>query len=90
MYYYLQSSLFRSKIFEYETGTVNQGNISGKDIMNMLIPIPSKEKQIYLSKKIESIKEKSNNLLTQQSEKLKQLQSLKSSLLDRAFKGELV
>jgi restriction endonuclease S subunit len=56
----------------------------------MLIPIPSKEKQIYLSKKIESIKEKSNNLLAQQSEKLKHLQSLKSSLLDRAFKGELV
>jgi len=48
IYYYLKSDMFRSKAFEYETGAVNQGNISGNAIMKMLIPKVDFEKQIEI------------------------------------------
>ena len=89
IYYFLQSNTFRDKIFEFETGAVNQGNISGKDIMNREIantPLNIQQKTVtYLdeiSQKIEKIK-------SVQKEKMESLVALKASLLDQAFRGEL-
>ena len=56
----------------------------------MEIPVPNLKEQEKAIVKIHDLRKPLNNLLTQQSEKLKHLQSLKSSLLDMAFKGELV
>jgi type I restriction enzyme S subunit len=89
LYYYLQSSSFRDKIFAFETGAVNQGNISGKDIMNSEIvnaPLKTQQKTVkyldQLSQKIETLKQV-------QTQKMESLKALKASLLDRAFRGEI-
>ena len=89
LYYFLQSNYFRNPIFDYETGTVNQGNISGKDIMNSQIPyppLPTQQKVVHyldqLTSKIEPIKQA-------QQDKLASLKALKASILDKAFRGEL-
>lgn len=89
LYYFLQSNIFRDQIFQYETGTVNQGNISSKDIMNQNIPnspLPIQQKVVThlddLSFKIERVKKV-------QKEKMESLKALKASILDSAFRGEL-
>jgi len=89
LYYFLQSNIFRDQIFQYETGTVNQGNISSKDIMNQNIPnspLPIQQKVVTylddLSSKIEHVKKV-------QKEKMESLKALKASILDSAFRGEL-
>ncbi len=87
--YFLKSNLFRGKIFEFETGTVNQGNISGKDIMNCKLPLPSIEIQKIVAGKLSNIEINTNGIISAQQSKLAHLKALKSSILDRAFKGEL-
>jgi len=89
LYYYLQSNYFRDKIFEYETGTVNQGNISGKDIMNSKIPFLSVSIQKKVVKYLDEVSEKIEKLKSVQKDKMDNLIALKASILDKAFKGEL-
>jgi type I restriction enzyme S subunit len=89
LYYYLQSNYFRDKIFEYETGTVNQGNISGKDIMNSKIPNIPLHIQQKVVKYLDEISTKIEKIRQIQKEKMQGLKALKASILDRAFKGEL-
>jgi len=54
------------------------------------IPVPTIEEQKEKIQRIKTIQFKLRQTSDKQSEKLKHLQSLKSSLLDMAFKGELV
>ncbi|WP_162427276.1 restriction endonuclease subunit S [Pontibacter pudoricolor] len=89
LYYYLKTSLFRDKVFEFETGSVNQGNISGKDIMNSLIPLPTLEVQEDIVRYLSSLNKKQQSLLKEQESRLKALRALKESILNAAFKGEL-
>ncbi len=89
LYYYLQSNYFRDKIFEFETGTVNQGNISGKDIMNSDIPNTPIEIQQKVVSYLDEISNKIEKIKQIQKEKMDSLKALKASILDKAFKGEL-
>lgn len=89
LYYYLKSNLFREEIFKYETGTVNQGNISGNQIMSMTIPLPSIVEQSKIANYIDSIYAKNSEIVEQYQTKLLSLQQLKNSVLESAFKGEL-
>jgi len=89
LYYYLQSNYFRDKIFEFETGTVNQGNISGKDIMNSYIPNIPLDIQQKVVKYLDEISEKTEKVKAVQKAKMESLKALKASILDRAFRGEL-
>tara|TARA_B110000879_G_scaffold121421_1_gene160879 strand:- start:163 stop:1317 length:1155 start_codon:yes stop_codon:yes gene_type:complete len=89
IYYYLKSDMFRSKVFEYETGAVNQGNISGSAIMKMLIPKVDFEKQIEIGAICSNLSEKAKQTQSKLEEQLAYLKQLKSSILSKAFKGEL-
>jgi type I restriction enzyme S subunit len=89
LYYYLKSNYFRDKIFEFETGTVNQGNISSKDIMNSRIPNMSINIQQKVVKYLDEISEKIEKIKSVQKVKMNNLKALKSSILDKAFRGEL-
>ena len=90
LYYFLQSDFFRNKVFEYETGAVNQGNISGKDIMKTSIPDVSLAVQQKTVQYLDQISQKTERLKQVQQEKMQSLKDLKASLLDRAFRGELL
>lgn len=89
LYYYLQSSSFRNKIFTFETGAVNQGNISGKDIMNSKIvdaPLHIQQKTVQY---LDQLSQKTETLKQVQTEKMESLKALKASILDQAFRGEI-
>lgn len=89
LYFFFKSNSFRDKIFEFETGTVNQGNISSKDIMNREIantPLPIQQKTVNY---LDSVSQKMEKLKSIQKDKMANLKALKASLLDRAFRGEL-
>ena len=89
LYYFLQSNTFRDKIFEFETGAVNQGNISGKDIMNREIANAPLQIQQKVVKYLDEISEKIEKIKSVQKVKMDSLKALKASLLDSAFRGEL-
>ena len=89
LYYFLQSNYFRDKIFEFETGTVNQGNISSKDILNTKIPLPNMQVQQKVVSYLDEISKKMEKIKQIQKEKMQSLKALKASILDQAFKGEL-
>ena len=57
---------------------------------NIFVNIHNINKQATIVRKLRIVENRTNSILNQQIEKLKHLQSLKSSLLDMAFKGELV
>ena len=89
LYYFLQSNYFRDKIFEFETGTVNQGNISSKDILNTKIPLPNMQVQQKVVSYLDEISNKMEKIKQIQKDKMQSLKELKASILDKAFKGEL-
>lgn len=68
---------------------IGQAGVNTSMLKDTEIKFPSIENQIILNKKIQSIKENCSSLLNQSNQKLTNLKALKSSLLDRAFMGEL-
>lgn len=89
LYYFMQSNTFRDKIFEFETGAVNQGNISGKNIMNRKIANAPLNIQQKVVKYLDEISEKIEKVKSIQKVKMDSLKALKASILDSAFRGEL-
>jgi len=86
----LQNEEFRDRLFKTETGNVGQGNISMKSITEESIPIPQfkEQEQIVLElHKLNSIIEESEQIIDSE---LKRSQSLRQSILKRAFEGKLV
>ena len=90
LYFYLKTDLFRDKIFVYETWTVNQWNLSWKDILNQIIPLPPLQKQKEIVSYLDQVFEKNKELKTKYEEQLKELEEMKQSLLKDAFEGKLV
>ena len=89
IYFYLKSNMFRSEVFKYETGAVNQGNISGKTIMKMVIPKVDIDAQKEIANKCLDVSNQSKQTQSKLEEQLGYLKQLKSSILSKAFKGEL-
>lgn len=86
--YILMSSIFQDLV----ASKVNQGaqpNIGKENIDNMIVPIPSIEEQVRMVEKFDIVMENQSKIIKVQGQKLNHLKSLKSSLLDQAFKGEL-
>jgi type I restriction enzyme S subunit len=67
---------------------IGQAGVNTGMLKDTEIKFPSIKNQIILNKKIDSIKVSSTELINQKTQKLTHLKSLKSSLLDQAFKGE--
>lgn len=87
LYYFLKSNSFRDSVFEYETGTVNQGNISSKDIMNQEIPKIPIQMQNSLTSYLDNLSAQISQIKSAQQQKMQSLLDLKSSILDQAFHG---
>ena len=51
----LKSETVLSQVFQYETGTANQGNLGAENIMKTLIPLPPLAEQHRIVAKIEEI-----------------------------------
>ena len=88
--YYLVSPKVKYGLLNSSSGNATREALTKTMIENIEIPYITKEKQTKLVHRIKKGFEIEKNLIAQQSEKLSHLQSLKSSLLDMAFKGGLV
>ncbi len=88
IYYYLNSETFRDMFFRFETGAVNQGNVSSKAVENILFPLPPLEEGQQVQKQID-------NMLSMEAEAFGLLEYettlnvLERTVLAKAFRGEL-
>lgn len=90
LFYFLQTNYFRNKIFEFETGTVNQGNISGKDIMNMDIPLPPLEEQRRIVGKLDGLFAKIDKSIALLDESIASASALMPSALNEVFNANSI
>lgn len=87
-YYYLQSPTFRDMFFSFETGAVNQGNVSSVAVEHIYFPLPPAKEGIEIQNIIESLLEKENN--TEELISIEDsLDTLSQTILSKAFRGEL-
>lgn len=88
IYHYLCTSNVLSNVMELSK-TLNQPNLSIKDLSNFEIPLPSLKTQQKVVSYLDEISNKMEKIKQIQKEKMQSLKALKASILDQAFKGEL-
>jgi type I restriction enzyme, S subunit len=81
-------SFCRKRIFDLGTGSTFP-NISSEKLINFLIPIPPNHEVNFVVTKIKKIHFMSSEILSIKNKKIFCLNSLKSSILQKAFTGEL-
>jgi len=88
-YYFLTKQCF-DEIQKYKNGAA-QPNLSAASLKEFKISIPNtvKEQQEIVAK-LDQLQEQTNLLVTKYQQKLANLEELKKSILEKAFKGELV
>ena len=87
----LQSPVLRSQIEHGATGTSpTMKNISKEKVFNLLIPMHDIEEQYRIVAYLDDLQAKIDTLKQLQAETLAELDALLPSILDKAFKGELV
>ena len=88
IYHYLCTSNVLSNVMELSK-TLNQPNLSIKDLSNFEIPLPSLKTQQKVVSYLDEISNKMEKIKQIQKEKMQSLKALKASILDQAFRGEL-
>ncbi len=75
-------------LLEFNNGE-NQTNLRKGDILDTPLFLPPIEKQQEIAEKMNDLVDMTNELATTYTQKLTELEDLKKSLLERAFKGEI-
>jgi type I restriction enzyme S subunit len=88
IYRYLRSSLCQKFISYYNNGAA-QPNLSAKSLGRFMLPLPNADEQKIIVEALDEKYQLSQKLLDALRNKINHLQSLKASILDSAFKGEL-
>ncbi|GAB6459509.1 restriction endonuclease subunit S [Bacillus cereus] len=88
IYYCLQYDKTLDAVISETRGVVGQSNISINQSRNLVMPIPSTEEQNEIVRILDSILEKEESYL-QYTNQQENLDALKSSILSKAFRGEL-
>lgn len=88
IYYFTLSNNFKEQV-GLATKTVAQPKLALTRLAEVEIPIPSIEMQDKEVRVFDLISSKTNEILKHQHSKLTYLKALKTSILDKAFKGEL-
>ena len=73
-----------------KSSTTNVAAIYYKTFKNLELKIPNIETQNILVKKLSEYSHKLNQMVEYQKQNLTHLKALKSSMLDQAFRGELL
>jgi len=87
-FYYGLSPSYK-KFIEETLKIVAQPNINAKEYSNLRIPLPSLEEQKHIIAYLDKISEKQRELLKLFEESEKELEKIKQSILNKAFRGEL-
>ena len=86
LYYFL---LTIKQQLEAQATTTAQMNINLKTLQTIGVPLPPLNTQQKTVRYLDRLSQKTQALKEAQQEKMAQLEALKASLLDRAFRGEL-
>ena len=87
--HWLRSNIFQKIIFEFAGGAAIPNVPSAKILKDIIIPIPSFKEQEEIVNQIETVLKETKKLEAIYQQKLIDLEELKKSLLEKAFKGEL-
>ncbi len=87
--YFSWTNFFKDQYFENETGTVGQGNVGITAITDANVPLLPITQQKIIVKKIDELSIQTKRLEAIYEQKLKDLEELKKSILQKAFNGEL-
>ncbi|GGD26326.1 restriction endonuclease subunit S [Flavobacterium orientale] len=88
LYYYFSSNIVYNYVLD-NVNTLMQPNLSIEDLKRMIVPITSIKGQKTISTQIKNLSENTNSLINNYGIKLKDLEDLKKSILQKAFAGEL-
>jgi len=86
LFYYIMSPYFRDELFEKSTGTTVKG-IKSSILKKFKIPLPPLQNQQKVVKYLDEISQKIEKLKSVQKEKMDSLKSLKTSILNKTFRG---
>jgi type I restriction enzyme S subunit len=87
--YYLSSFDYRNQFFSYETGNVGQGNVGIKALIDPLVVCPNLDEQRKIVLNIESYMTVCDNVEKAVDDSLQQAESMRQSILKKAFEGGL-
>ena len=87
--YWVRSNVFQKIIFEYSGGAAIPNVPSAKILKQIKIPCPNFKEQEIIVDKIDTFSNYSKRLIEIYQQKLTNLEELKKSILEKAFKGEL-
>ena len=87
--YLFRSKEFQNKIFEYSQGVAIPNMVGVKELKKIEIAFPSIEKQQKIVKQLDKLEEQTKKLEQIYTQKIKKLEELKQSILQKAFNGEL-
>ena len=82
---YLSSKIARDYFFKKSSATTNISNLRTSDLLELKVPLPPLEEQ----KRIAEILNEAEEIKKTNAESDKKIEELKSSLLQRTFRGEL-
>ncbi|MBS1550201.1 MAG: restriction endonuclease subunit S [Bacteroidetes bacterium] len=88
LYYFLTSKIAKDYVLEH-VNTLMQPNLSINDLKKFPVNFPKLETQQQIVNQLDQLQEQTNLLVTKYQQKLANLQELKKSILEKAFKGEL-
>ena len=89
LYYFLSRSSFRTEGAQRMMGAVGHKRVSKEFIENTRIPFPPLKEQQRIVAKLDAISEQTKKLEAVYVKKIADLDELKKSILQKAFKGEL-
>ncbi|MFH7812847.1 MULTISPECIES: restriction endonuclease subunit S [Acetobacter] len=91
IWYFLNSPNTRKHFRENATGTAgNMPKINGKIVKQLLVPFPPSDVRAHVVKSLDTLFARANRLESEAQRALTLLNRLESSLLAKAFRGELV
>ena len=89
LFWFLQSPSIQGYIVGLSQRAAGQSGVNKKALEKYEIPLPSLDEQVRIVEHFEVLNDRSRTLEAETRERLEQLTTLKSSLLDSAFRGQL-
>lgn len=87
--YLFRSKDFQNKIFEYSQGVAIPNMVGVKELKRIMINYPSLPEQQKIVEKLDALQEQTKQLEAIYTQKIKECDELKQSILQKAFRGEL-
>ena len=89
LYQFFQSALYWKQITEGQVG-IGQPNVNGSKLSELFFSCPSYEEQNLIAQEIESRLSIADNLMKEVEAQFKKADSLRQSILKKAFEGKLI